>query len=119
MALSASKKTALDSAFLKICGQISAKQSAFRSQTGRYWQGVQVNAESPDLSRHPTDQVEDWTGFTFTATQGSLQVDVYSGPRGDGYTVHLEVPVNQVVYMKTKDFGPEGRSYDWSVRTLF
>jgi hypothetical protein len=110
---------------------VSAKQEAFKSRTGRYWQGLATSATPPAhvdardedklpdaLDSTPTDQQESWRAAfpALDAVQFPCQLtcDVYSGPLGDGYVITIRVLHNGNTYSRAINFGPEtSREYAW------
>lgn len=85
------------------------------------WQGIISHAvipddgiaAPPDLTRRPTDQVERWQDV-FTGANAlpanwpiAIQVDVYDGPSGKGWTITVLATKNLITYSRTWNFGPE------------
>lgn len=112
---------------------IVAKQQQFYNRHGRYWQGLRTHNQTPQhtnsqdgdsvpdkLDDKPTDQVDkpawrnifpDWLSEQFPA---SLQIDVYSGPQGQGWVASIEIEFQGVRYRRSQNVGPENyRTQDW------
>ena len=92
-------------------------QDSYKKANGHYWQGIKINAASPDVQKRPTDQKEDWRGVTIGTNEGIIEVHTYNGPFGDGYSVIMEVTGKDgAKNMKCDAFGPEAlsRTFDWT-----
>jgi hypothetical protein len=111
-----------------------AKQDAFHTLHGRYFQGIRTHRITPkdgdeseaDLTRKPTDQVEDWNDFGIAADlpvdkriEVALIIDVYIGPLGSGWQGRIEVAATvggeERFFARQKGVGPEGsdRTFGW------
>ena len=95
------------------------RQQIYRAMNGRYWQGARThavtpadgNATAPDPTRKVGD-FEDWQTFGAqlpAAVECAFQVDTYSGPGGDGYTVTVFVGVAGDVWTRTATFGADSK----------
>ncbi len=98
---------------------IVQRQQIYRAMNGRYWQGARTHAatpsdgtaSAPDPARKVGD-FEDWQTFgaQLPATvECAFQVDTYSGPSGDGYTVTVFVEVSSDVWTRTATIGPDSK----------
>jgi len=99
-------------------------QALYFATRGRYWQGIitpdtppdeLTTAKAPVLTKKPTDQAESWADEfkgvdVLPATwPAQMQVDVYEGPKGHGYTVTLYCLEGGKKQKRTWNYGPE----DW------
>ncbi len=75
----------------------------------------------PDLSKKPTDQAESWADM-FNIPDGtaldptwacSMQIDVYEGPLGKGWTLTARARKDTTLMSKVWSFGTEARGTDW------
>lgn len=97
-------------------------QTVYYEAHGRYWQGILTPASlpdettkerTPDLKVKPTDQEESWEALFKGADilppkwPAQLQIDVYDGPRGKGWTVTLRASEGGKPQVRTWNFGPE------------
>lgn len=125
--------TWLTNKFTGANGLIS-RQNAYFAANGKYWQGLITHSSFPThttsttgdttadkLTFHPTDQqsswstfLPEWTGENFAA---AAKIDVYDGPSGKGWIVHVFVKFNGVVYERRKTFGPS-TAWDFAWRIL-
>lgn len=98
---------------------IHQRQQVYRAMNGRFWQGARThtvtpadgNATAPDLTRKAGD-FEDWQTFGAqlpASVECAFQVDTYSGPSGDGYTVTVFVVVNGETWTRTATVGADAR----------
>lgn len=113
--------------------KIVAKQNAYLAAHGTYWQGIVTPSEIPDdgatvvqdYTRRPTDHVHRWIDV-FAGVDAlpdnipaQIQVDVYGGPLGQGWTLTVRATKNGNLYWKTWAVGPETwREQDWQSCTL-
>ncbi len=105
-----------------------AKQEAFlASKGGRYFQGIITPAvppkdgstKEPVLTRKPTDQAEDWGAFgkALSTLPCSVEIHVYEGPKGKGWTLHLHALTDKDERLtRSIGFGPEAEdnAKDWT-----
>jgi hypothetical protein len=103
------------------------RQNTYFTNHGRYFQGLYTNAVPvdpnelvPDLTVHPTDQIESWAdaNFTFPATMPArVWIDVYKGPQGYGWTLNAQVIVGTNTFIIcVQGAGNEtDRVYDWRI----
>lgn len=92
---------------------------------GRYWQGLRTHTVTPadgtetvpDVgTRTPSDQPDPYPiGLRNVALPMALQVDVYDGPQGVGYTATLTVTISGQDYQRVAQVGPE----TWRARAWF
>lgn len=123
-------KTAIENWRSTYGPKIVARQEAYAANhSGRYWQGSITPSIPPDdgasmvadYTKRPTDQVERWADI-FKAADAlpmsipcQIQVDVYDGPLGTGWTVTLSGTKNGTRYSRTWNVGPEKwRAADWT-----
>jgi hypothetical protein len=107
-------------------------QSAYFDRHGRYWQGLLTPAEipnesaktkAPDLTRKPSDQTDSWEAIFKEADvlpqtwPAQIQIDVYDGPSGKGWTISLQVEEGGKAQRRTWGFGPEKRDTEWIAST--
>ena len=104
---------------------LSAKQTDYFNQKGRYWQGIRTHAitdKSITLNKKvkPTDQKESWEDMKIALPEKSryvYEVIPYETPKGHGYTITLLTKINGDVYTKTYNYGPEAeREHDWQIQ---
>lgn len=118
MATLAEIRTACDGKWLTIQSVIDDRQATYATaHNGRYWQGLVTHlvlpsegVESPvDVGgRTPTDQPTSWpASIRSTSLPMALRIDVYDGPRGQGYTVTFLVMVTGNKYRRISNSGPE------------
>lgn len=97
---------------------VQTRQATYLAGHGRYWQGVRTPLVVPadgatatvDLTRRPTDQTETWGDFGVTfpgPIPVSVQIDVYNGPGGHGYTVTVVIRMSTETWRRTFNVGPE------------
>ena len=107
---------------------LEARQEAYFTAHGRYFQGIRTHAvlpkgeideETPPNPRvKPTDQDEDWDGAGINLPAKmpfALAIDVYEGPRGHGWSARVEVGHQERELAKQIGFGPDAGHYthDW------
>jgi hypothetical protein len=116
-------ETDLEAFFADTLAVIGKIQSAYAaSHGGKFWQGILTPAtppdettkqRPPDLSKHPTDQSEAWEDVFKGADilpanwPAQLQIDVYDGSLGTGYTITLQASEGGKLQARTWNFGPE------------
>jgi hypothetical protein len=106
--------------------QLEDYQDAYYITNDKYFQSLVSHntppsgATAPDnLSSHPDDQDETladlWEYADLPSTIAwSFRVDTYSGPEGDGYVLIVEATVDDAVWHKEINFGPETyRNLEW------
>ena len=110
----------------------SARQENFRTNRGRYWQGLLTHTNVPAhtnsadgdsiadrLIQSPTDQLENWV-TVFPEWSGesipcALSVDVYDGPLGAGWILIIFIRYNGQLYRRAFNVGPDSsRSNPWT-----
>lgn len=114
---------------------VVARQENYRANKGQYWQGLLTHTNIPNhlsggfadaiadrLNINPTDQFENWKNvfpeWDGVALPAALQVDVYDGPSGKGWTITVWVKFNGTIYTRTVNVGPENwRAKPWDVFT--
>lgn len=118
-------KTTVENRLRNLLQTLHQKQAVYHAMNGRYWQGLLTHDEIPvdgaataaNMSRKPTDQEESWTDFGITLPanlEAAIQVDTYSSPAGDGYTVVVYIKLGANVWTRTANVGPERwRSKGW------
>jgi len=128
--------------------EIKKVESQYYNQTRQFWQGITTHSEpadytakldtgkqitdadvfaaqltAPDLSKVATDQPQSdtWSALlpdVVTKLPATMQIDVYDGPSGPGYSITLSYCVDQQCSKRIENIGPEEwRSYDWLVIT--
>jgi hypothetical protein len=118
-------QTAADSFWTTHNAKFTAVQINYAAgHNGRFWQGIRSHATCPDdgalvnptLTSRPTDQIERWTdmfagGRALPSTNWPvcLAVDVYEGPRGNGWSVTVAYTKGGETWARTYHFGPETR----------
>ena len=127
MATKAQIKAAAQSFVAQQLGTIIPVQNQYFNK-GIHFQGINTPdippddgaTVVPDLSKKPTDQAESWADmFTGpTALPGAwncqMQIDVYDGPLGKGWTLTGRATKLPTVMSKVWNFGPETwRETDW------
>ncbi len=110
---------------------LTTRQATYKSSNGRYFQGLRTMDDAdlapgggnatPKLNRKPSDQAVDWTTMVVgLAAQWpvSMEVQIYVGPAGDGFTLVLEVKgTSNEFWRRTINVGPETwREHDWRLR---
>lgn len=112
-------RQAVETRLRALLQDLHQRQQIYRAMNGRYWQGARTHtvtpadgtATAPDLTRKVGDY-EDWQSFgaQLPATvECAFQVDTYSGPTGDGYTVTVFVEVGGDVWTRTATIGPDSK----------
>lgn len=133
MATLAQLRTRVDDWLAARWPTVLARQDAFFTNRGRYWQGlithtvipahttaVDADVVADRLAMHPTDQAQSWldvlaelSGIVFPA---ALVMDVYDGPQGKGYVATIFVRHNGTLYSRSQNVGPESfRTQAWAV----
>ncbi len=112
----------LDAALADLVTALGAKQAAYVTSRGRYWQGLRTPTTIPvdgdkgdlDATLKPAYQAESWAtlnlGLALPAKlEGAVQVDAYDGPHGKGYVVAALVKIGEQVFRRTHAVGAETR----------
>jgi len=97
---------------------MEAQQRTFAAQhNNRFWQGLRSHSvapadgdeKRPDIgTRAPTDQTEPYPPVLRNANLPcAMQVDVYDGPSGIGYTATLTVVIEGQEWQRVANEGPE------------
>jgi len=117
---------------------LTARQENFRTNRGRYWQGLSTHVMRPShtngsdgsapgdrLLVHPTDQFDDWDAVFPEWRAGSvllpaaLRIDVYDGPDGRGWAIVIEFLHAGTLWRRVINVGPEtSRSKPWTLTPL-
>lgn len=117
---------AVDAKLATLWAAIQTKQDAYAAaHGGRYWQGLKTHTvtpadgteTTPDVgTRVPTDQPSVWpSALRNTAMPMAIQIDVYDGVLGPGYTATVFVTVAGTTYSRTANSGPETwRTQPWA-----
>ena len=90
----------------------------------RYWQGRRQVLGTLAVDDKPTDQAVSWKGVGVASKADlpditgleamSIQIDVYDGPQGKGWTVTLTIAYAGTAYRRVYNRGPESyREQDW------
>lgn len=115
-----------DAKLVTLQAAITSRQTTYAAaHNGRYWQGLITHIIHPSDGSEilptvgtatPTDQPTVWpASLLSTAIPMSLQIDVYDGSSGLGYTVTLRVQVLGKLYQRVANVGPETyRAQPWS-----
>ncbi|MDV2479218.1 MAG: hypothetical protein RX317_03120 [bacterium] len=121
-------KTKIDGRLGLLLTHLEARQDAYFTAHGRYFQGIkthtvlpkgEIDEETPpDRTRKPTDQAEDWNGAGIILPAKmpfALAMDVYDGPRGKGWSARVEVEHQGREFARRVGFGPDATQYthDW------
>ena len=125
MPLSQTLKDQVDPIIDDLVTQLTSIQSTYKTGNAKYWQGLPCVSiipsdgieESTDLTVKPTDQTETWNdeAISLAATLPvCLQVNVYDGPLGHGYTVIAVVKEAGQTYSRSVDTGHESRTEAWA-----
>lgn len=105
---------------------LNTRQNQFFTAKGRYFQGLCTSAAPPadgatiaPQKRIPSDQVETWANANLTLPASmaySLQLDVYNGPAGKGWSATVRVIVSGRTWERCRAVGPEAaaRTYGWT-----
>ena len=101
-------------------------QVNYYAQNGRYFQALTSHNTPPegvappdDLNSAPTDETVAlaalWAYAALpAATNFSFSVDTYDGPDGPGYVLNVETMINDEVWTRSINFGPEAwRGAEW------
>ena len=133
MATIAQLRTRVDDFIANRLPLIVARQENFRTNRGRYWQGllthtvVPAHTNSADgdsiadgLVQTPTDSLDNWAAvfpeWTADSIPCALRVDIYDGPSGKGWVLFIFVRFNGQLYRRGLNVGPESsRSHGWTV----
>jgi hypothetical protein len=127
MALPVARRNKVNTFIDSIRPTLQTRQNAYRAAKGRFWQGISTNDRNnppddtdvaPNKGRRPTDQTEDWTDMAagFPANwPANVEVNTYSGPQGDGFTLVARVRgTGAEIWERIVNFGPETHwERDW------
>lgn len=113
---------AADAMLANLAAHVADRQAAYLLAHGRYFQGIRTHRQGqtpgvgapPETSRRPTDQAEDWNGAGFSLPP-AIELHVYDGPAGKGYTAIIEVLVAGKRWRRAESSGPESahRTHAW------
>ncbi len=123
-ALAQSRRARADAMLNGLWNHIQARQNVYFNKHGRYFQGLLTprnvrNTDGPtDLGRRPHDQAESWADAGFVlpvSVPASLEIHVYDGPLGHGYTAILHYKSGGKRFTKASSVGPEAshRNHGW------
>lgn len=110
----------IDQAMDRVWRQIQRRQGNYKSQTGRFFQGLPTHANAPAngsenyperFLQSPTDQRLNWydAGFLPYSPMGyQARMDVYDGPMGAGYVFCLRIVWEGTTYERCYNYGPDG-----------
>jgi hypothetical protein len=127
-------RTAIDNFVDNRWPTIVARQENYRTNQGRYWQGLKTHLVAPAhtsstdgskvgdlLDQSPDDQGEfstwlnvfpEWLSDLLPAL---IKVDVYDGPQGQGWTLTVEATHNGNLWRRVVNVGPESyRAKAWT-----
>jgi len=107
--------------------RLEAFQAQYYAVNGRYYQALTSHAAAPDvptlpdgIDESPTDQPETlalfWESFAELPSElaWSFRIDTYSGEAGDGYVLSISTVINDQVWQRAINYGPESsRSAEW------
>ncbi len=128
MPIPAGLKAKIDGRLGLLLTHLEARQDAYFTTHGRYFQGISTHTvlpkgeldeeTPPDTTRKPTDHAEDRddAGIILPATMPmALAVDTYDGPRGKGWSARVEVEHQGREFARRVGFGPDAEHYtnDW------
>jgi hypothetical protein len=107
-------------------GHLTTFEADYLAQHGQYYQSLQSHSYAPDslqppdgLENHPTYQNEAlgvlWTAAALPYELGwSFSVNTYDGPDGQGYVLNVSTILNDHIYARSINYGPETyRNADW------
>lgn len=103
-------------------------QADYHNATGKHYQALQshttppsVPAEPDQLSGNPDDQADDlayfWDNYAHLPPQiaWAFAINTYSGPAGDGYVLVVTADVDDALWTRAVNVGPEDwRTFDWT-----
>jgi hypothetical protein len=125
-------RTRIDSFVSEKWPTIVARQENFRTNRGRYWQGLLTHSQIPEhtsstwgealadkLSENPSDQFENWSAvfpeWVAELLPCAVQCDTYDGPQGQGWTLTVWGFHNGDLWTRTVNVGPEtSRARPWA-----
>lgn len=114
-------------------GILNSRQNTYFANHGKYFQGLLTHTVTPNhtasttaditadrLALHPTDQLESWLDAIPTldgeVLAGAIAIDVFNGPRGQGWVLTVYVRYNGTTYRRIKAVGAETeRDESWAV----
>jgi hypothetical protein len=108
-------------------GKLKNRQDQYRAKHGSYWQGPMTPEiapdngvdVAPDLTRKAVGFRSGWSHLLKGANAWpaswpfQANVDTYSGPNGDGWTLTTRFTKNGKTYIRVRDFGPAGLDSGW------
>ena len=126
-------RNAIDNFVTNKWSTIVARQENFRTNRGRYWQGLPTHLVCPAhsnstdgsktgdrLGESPDDQGQfsTWLNvFPEWLTEllpACVRVDTYDGPQGQGWVLTVEATHNGRLYRRSQNVGPESfRTQGW------
>lgn len=136
MATIAEIRTAIENFVTNHGPKFIRRQERYFANHGYYWQGVLTPATIPDdgvlvaanYSVRPTDHPERWSDIFINddiddrlpaSIPMQISVDVYGGPRGQGWSFTVYATKAGTLYWRTWHVGPETeRQTDWQSRLL-
>lgn len=126
MPISAALKTKVEKIITDLRDNIAAKQTAYFTANGEYWQGILTPTTIPkdgiqgsiDKTKKATDH-NSWGDFGVTVpatSECSIAIAAYSGPSGKGYLVEGVVEETKIKYSRCLNVGPDtALEKDWDV----
>ncbi len=123
-ALAQSRRARADTMLDNLWAHIQTREDAYFAANGRYFQGLLTprnirSSDGPtDLGRRPHDQAESWADAGFVlpnSVPASIEIHVYDGPLGHGYTAILHYKSGRKEFTKARSVGPEAshRNHGW------
>ncbi len=119
-----SRQRRADTMLDNLWAHIQTREADYFATHGQYFQGLLTprnirNSDGPtDLGRRPHDQAESWADAGFVlpvSVPASIEIHVYDGPRGQGYTAILHYKSGGKEFTKARSVGPEAfhRNHGW------
>jgi len=118
-------KKKVEDLMVDVLTQMRDRQHIHRAMKGKHWQGARTHKTTPKeqgAAPNPSAKIEgqeSWAEFGVNLPQSlpaSLQVDVYDGPLGSGYTVTADVVIEGKTWRRVANVGPESyRTMDWHI----
>ena len=124
-ALAQSRRVRSDAMLNDLWAPIQERENVYFAANGRYFQGLLTPRNvrsvdgSPNHARKPiTGQKDSWAdaGFVLPSPMpASIEIHVYDGPQGKGYTTILHYKSGGKRFTKARSFGPEAawRTHGW------
>jgi hypothetical protein len=110
---------------------IVARQENYRTNRGRYWQGLRTHATDPahtsstdgsrladQLNQAPEDAFQNWANvfpeWVSELLPACVWVDSYNSTAGMGWVLNVRATHNGIIWQRSVNVGPEsGRTSGW------